>query len=202
MSQWQRVHSLLSCTYNGTYVPCSPYTHLEYSALRLMTQTTINKKQQQVRQNGRRGGGGSRGSTGSHSCESAGQRLWQWQWAAVAAIVMVMAKGKMRGRGDQREGLGVCRTSLGVPHIQLGDYWAQSRAIICAYPNFWPLDRGLSAQQIDLSACTDRKMVILYVYLSICTTKTLFYRTENLRRCAKKKSLHTVLCLSAYMYIF
>ncbi len=32
MSQWQSVHSLPSCTYYGTYVPCSPYTHPEYRA--------------------------------------------------------------------------------------------------------------------------------------------------------------------------
>ncbi len=32
MSQWQHVHSLPSCTYYGTYVPSSPYTHPEYCA--------------------------------------------------------------------------------------------------------------------------------------------------------------------------
>jgi hypothetical protein len=49
---------------------------------------------------------------------------------------------------------------------------------ICACPNFWHPDKGLSAPQIDLSACADRKMVILYVYLRICTTKTQFYRKD------------------------
>jgi hypothetical protein len=33
--------------------------------------------------------------------------------AMMAAIVMAMVEGKTRGRGDRREVLGVCRTSLG-----------------------------------------------------------------------------------------
>jgi hypothetical protein len=46
---------------------------------------------------------------------------------------------------------------------------------ICAYPNVWQIDRVLSVPQIDLSAHADRKMVILYVYLRICTTKWVGY---------------------------
>ncbi len=70
-----------------------------------------------------------------------------------------------------------------VPRIQLGDYLAKSRAMRLAdayleSPNVWHLDRVLSVPQIDLSACVDRKMVILYVYLRICTKKTQFYRTD------------------------
>ncbi len=45
-------------------------------------------------------------------------------------------------------------------------------------PNVWHLDRVLSVPQIDLSACADKKMVILYVYLHICTKKTQYYRTD------------------------
>jgi hypothetical protein len=37
VSQRQRVHSPLSRTYYGTYVPCSPYTHPEYRAIQLTT---------------------------------------------------------------------------------------------------------------------------------------------------------------------
>ena len=37
------------------------------------------------------------------------------------------------------------------------------------------IDRVLSAPQIDLSAHADKKMVILYVYLRICTKKGVGY---------------------------
>jgi hypothetical protein len=71
---------------------------------------------------------------------------------------------------------------------------------ICAYPNFLRLDRDLSAPQLDLSACADRKMVILYVYLRIWTTKTQLYRTDvqikKLRWCKKEN-----LCTQSYMYL-
>ncbi len=42
--------------------------------------------------------------------------------AAVAAIVMAMAEGKTRGRG-QREGLGVCRRTLGFHVYNLATIW-------------------------------------------------------------------------------
>jgi hypothetical protein len=39
---------------------------------------------------------------------------------------------------------------------------------ICLHPKNLQIDRGLSVSQIHLSVNTDRKVVILYVYLSIC----------------------------------
>jgi hypothetical protein len=54
---------------------------------------------------------------------------------------------------------------------------------ICAYPNFPQIDRVLSALQIDLSARTDEKMVILYVYLRICVSAQQKHDfTEQMRR--------------------
>ena len=46
-------------------------------------------------------------------------------------------------------------------------------------PNVWCPNRVLSVPQIDLSACTDRKMVNLYVYLCNFTKKSQFYRTDT-----------------------
>ncbi len=107
---------------------------------------------------------------------AAAVELWQRQQLKrprrqAAGIAMEMAEGKMRGRGDKRDRLGVCRTSLGVPQILLGNYFTNSRAMFIenAYldgSQFWCLEeRGLSAPQINLSACADKQMVILYVYL-------------------------------------
>ncbi len=97
---------------------------------------------------------------------------------------------------------------IGVPRIPLGDYLAQSRAMFLAnaYLDVWHLDRLLSVPQIDLSARADRKIVIFYVYLRYFTKKSRLYRTDtqikkNIR-CAKEKPSHTVLCVSAYLYIF
>jgi hypothetical protein len=69
------------------------------------------------------------------------------------------------------------------------------------------MDRVLSVWQIDLSAGTDRKIVILYVYLHICTTKTEFYRTDaqlKMKTVCKGKTFahrHMRICVS-YLYIF
>jgi hypothetical protein len=76
---------------------------------------------------------------------------------------------------------------------------------ICAYPNVWHLDRLLFEPQIDLSARADRKMVIFYVYLRYFTKKSRLCRTDTQKKkiwCAKEKPLHTILCVSAYLYIF
>jgi len=66
--------------------------------------------------------------------------------------------------------VGVTRMQVRVPCIQIGDYLVQSRAMCPANvqtfgPNVWCPNRVLSVPQIDLSVCTDRKMVNLYVYL-------------------------------------
>jgi hypothetical protein len=71
--------------------------------------------------------------------------------------------------------------------------------------NVWRLDRLLSVPQIDLSARTDRKMVIFYVYLRYFTKKSQLYRRDTQIEknwCAKEKPLHTILCVSVYLYIF
>jgi hypothetical protein len=71
-------------------------------------------------------------------------------------------------------------------------------------PNFLHIERVLSAPQIDLSACPDKKMVILYVYLHICTKKTQFYRTDTQKKnemvCEGKTFTHRPMriCLSVY----
>jgi hypothetical protein len=101
---------------------------------------------------------------------------------------------------------------IGVPRILLGDYLAKSRAMFLANAYLErsqclaSLDRLLSVPQIDLSACADRKMVIFYVYLRFFTKKSQLCRTDtqikNKIRCAKEKPLHTVLCVSAHLYIF
>ncbi len=49
--------------------------------------------------------------------------------ATAAAIAMSMAEGKMRERGDRREGLGVCRTSLGFHIHNVATILAQSIAM-------------------------------------------------------------------------
>ena len=70
-----------------------------------------------------------------------------------------------------------------VPRIQFGDNLAQIKAMRLANvqtfgSNVWH-NRVLSVLQIDLSACTDRKMVNLYVYLRNFTKKSRFYRTDT-----------------------
>jgi hypothetical protein len=99
---------------------------------------------------------------------------------------------------------------LGVPGIQLGNYLAQSREMFLANAylessQFLQIDSVLSAPQIDLSACSDKKMVILYLYLCICTTKTRFYRTDAQiqkieRVCKGKTFAHRPMriCVSVY----
>ncbi len=81
--------------------------------------------------------------------------------AGVAGAVAVVMAG-----GERPE----VRVEIGIPHILLGNYLAQSRAmfLVNAY-----LERSqcsasrqtLSVPQIDLSARADRKMVI---FMSIC----------------------------------
>ncbi len=71
-----------------------------------------------------------------------------------------------------------------VPRVQLGNYLAKLERCVEQMhtrigSNVWHLDRVLSVPQIDLSAHTDRKMVILYVNLRICTKKTQFYSTDT-----------------------
>ncbi len=78
------------------------------------------------------------------------------EMATAAAIAMTMAEGETRGRGRDWG-------YVGVPHIQLGNYLVQSRAMFLAnvylhLSQFWCLDRGLSAPQIDLSACADKQL--------------------------------------------
>jgi hypothetical protein len=71
-------------------------------------------------------------------------------------------------------------------------------------PNFWHLDRLLSVQQIDLSACADRKMVIFYVYLRYFTKKSRLYRTDmHIKKkmvCEGKTFAHRPMriCVSVY----
>jgi hypothetical protein len=99
---------------------------------------------------------------------------------------------------------------IGVPRILLGDYLAQSRAMFLVnaylerYQCLASSDRLLSVPQIDLSAGADRKMVIFYVYLRYFTKKSRLYRTDTQIKkwCAKERPSHTVLCISAYLYIF
>ncbi len=100
---------------------------------------------------------------------------------------------------------------IGVPHVLLGDNLEKSRVMRLANaypegPNVWRLDRLLPVPQIDLSARADRKMVIFYVYLRCFTKKSRLYRTDTQIkkeiRSAKEKPSHTVLCVSAYLYIF
>ena len=80
-------------------------------------------------------------------------------------------------------------------------------------PNVWHPNRVLSVPQIDLSVCSDRKMVSLYVYLRNFTKKSQFHRAgtqiKNIKMVflrvpssAKKKPSRTVLCVSAYLCIF
>ena len=81
---------------------------------------------------------------------------------------------------------------------------------ICSGPKNLQIDEGLSVLQKKLSVNTDRKMVILFVYLSINQTKTLFFewidRLKKLRNmCAQKplqmkeKTAHTIFCLSVLL---
>jgi hypothetical protein len=81
---------------------------------------------------------------------------------------------------------------------------------ICRGPKNLQIDKGLSVLQMSLSVTTDRKMIILYAYMCICLTKTLFlhrYRLiKNLRRMCKQKPLqtkgktaNTIFCLSVYL---
>ncbi len=97
---------------------------------------------------------------------------------------------------------------IGVPPILLGDYLAKSRAMFLpnAYLERSRLDRLflVSVPQIDLSARTDRKMVIFYIYLHYFTKKSRIQNryADKKNRCAKEKRSHTVLCVSAYLYTF
>ncbi len=43
--------------------------------------------------------------------------------AAEGAVAMAMVEGESRGRGDRREGLGECRTSLGFQVYSLATIW-------------------------------------------------------------------------------
>ncbi len=74
--------------------------------------------------------------------------------AAAAAKAMAMAEGKTRRRGRDWG-------YVGVPCIQLGYYLAQSRAMFLANAylclSHFFAHRVLSAPQIDLSACTDKR---------------------------------------------
>ena len=67
--------------------------------------------------------------------------------------------------------------------------------------------------QIDLSVCTDRKIVNLYVYLGNFTKKSQFYRADtqikNIKMVflrvpssVKENKFKTVQCVSAYLCIF
>ncbi len=102
---------------------------------------------------------------------------------AMAVAVVAMAVGE---RPEAREESNV----IGVPRILLVDNLAQNREMRLANaypegPNVWHLHRLLSVPQIDLSACADRKIVILYVYLRYFTKKSRLYRTDTQ---VKKKS--------------
>ena len=80
--------------------------------------------------------------------------------------------------GEAAVEVGVTRMQVRVPCIQIGDYLAQSRTMPLANvqtfgPNVWRPYRVLYVPQIDLSVCTDRKMVNLYVYLRNVTKFSL-----------------------------
>ena len=65
-------------------------------------------------------------------------------------------------------------------------------------------NRDLTAPQSDLSVCTDRKIVILYVYLCKFTKKSQFKKTamqiENFKMvlfCSQRKTIYA----SSYAYL-
>jgi hypothetical protein len=82
---------------------------------------------------------------------------------------------------------------------------------ICRGPKNLQIDEGLSVLQMSLSVTTDRKMIILYAYMCICLTKTLFshrYRlikkfkthvqTKTFADTGKNRKHHLLfICLSA-----
>jgi hypothetical protein len=70
-----------------------------------------------------------------------------------------------------------------VPHIYISDNLVQIKAMCLVNVQTFrsqclASNRVLSVPQIDLSVCTDRKMVNLYAYLRNITKKSRFYRAD------------------------
>jgi hypothetical protein len=122
--------------------------------------------------------------------------------AAVAAAAMANGE-RLEVRDEYHTNV------IGVPGILLGNYLVQSRAMFLAnaylhLSQCLASRQTLSVPQIDLSAHADRKMVI---FMSICVIYKEITILQN--RYAdkqfgvqRKKPSHTILCVSAYLYIF